>query len=226
MSIGGYYYDGFEQTDNETRVYEIHGCYYHAHDESVCPLTSKMDKDNKDWEETKTIRRERTRKKKEFTESLGIKYIEFYECEFIQMRRNDPELRAFLDTQTPTFYNKHKTSYRVTDNTILNSVVDEELFGAVLVDIHVPAERFEEFKEFSPIFCTTNVPWEVIGETMQTHWSETQRSPDNEVYPFPEQKLLVGGMRARNILLATPLLKFYLEKGLAVTKVHQVTHLV
>ena len=35
------------------------------------------------------------------------------------------------------------------------------------------------------------------------------------------RRLLVGGMRAQKILLATPLLKWYLEHGLEVTKIYQ-----
>ena len=36
------------------------------------------------------------------------------------------------------------------------------------------------------------------------------------------RKLLVGGMKAEKMLLATPLLKWYLEHGMLVTKIHQV----
>ena len=36
------------------------------------------------------------------------------------------------------------------------------------------------------------------------------------------RRLLVGGTKARQILLATPLLKFYLDHGLRVTKIYQV----
>ena len=36
------------------------------------------------------------------------------------------------------------------------------------------------------------------------------------------RRLLVGGLKAEKILLATPLLKWYLERGLVVTKIHRV----
>ena len=36
------------------------------------------------------------------------------------------------------------------------------------------------------------------------------------------RRLLVGGMKARQLLLATPLLRWYLLHGLDVTKIHQV----
>jgi hypothetical protein len=36
------------------------------------------------------------------------------------------------------------------------------------------------------------------------------------------RRLLVGGMSAKKILIATPLLRWYMEHGLEVTKIHQV----
>ena len=36
------------------------------------------------------------------------------------------------------------------------------------------------------------------------------------------RRSLIGSMKGEKILLATPLLKWYLEHGLEVTKVHQV----
>ena len=101
-------------------------------------------------------------------------------------------------------------------------MADDHLFGAALVDIHVPESKYEEFKEFSPIFCTTTVPFDAIGDTMQEYWRTTQTTVDGEMRPFPEKELLVGGMKATKILLATPLLRFYLEHGLEVTKVYEV----
>ena len=131
-------------------------------------------------------------------------------------------MRAFVHSNQPKFYQKHKSTNRVKDHTILNAVVNDELFGAVLVDIHVPESLYDTFSKFSPIFCTTTVPWEVIGDTMQQFWRETQTYADGNVKPFPEKHLLVGGMRASRILLSTPLLQFYLEKGLKVTKIYEV----
>ena len=67
----------------------------------------------------------------------------------------------------------------------------------------------------SPLFCNVEVPFESIGEHMQDYIRKYQISEK------PRQ-LLVGGMRAKKLLLASPLLKWYLDHGLEVTRVHQI----
>jgi hypothetical protein len=103
--------------------------------------------------------------------------------------------------------------------------MDDKLFGMVEVDIRVPEQwpsnfqhptmtPYAYFQEMSPIFCTSEVPYDIIGEHMQDHIKEFNLSSR-------PRRLLVGGMRAQKILLATPLLKWYLEHGLQVTKIYQ-----
>ena len=74
---------------------------------------------------------------------------------------------------------------------------------------------FEYFSEFSPIFCTTEVPFECIGEHMQNF------AKQNNLSQKP-RTLLVWGMKAEKILLATPLLKWYLEHGVIVREIFEV----
>ena len=62
------------------------------------------------------------------------------------------------------------------------------------------------FADMSPIFCTSEIEYDDFGEHMQKFVSERELSRK-------PRRLLVGGMKARKILLATPLLKWYLEKG-------------
>ncbi|KAK3108402.1 hypothetical protein FSP39_007266 [Pinctada imbricata] len=95
----------------------------------------------------------------------------------------------------------------------------------VEVDIKVPEKwegdfkhelsPWDYFKEMSPLFCNTEVKFEDIGEHMQAHIK-------NERLATHPRRLLVGGMKAEKILLATPLLKWYLEHGLKVTRIYQV----
>lgn len=65
------------------------------------------------------------------------------------------------------------------------------------------------------MFCTTDVPFELIGEHMQDHMRQFQLSEK-------PHRLLVSGMRARKMLMATPILKWHLEHGMLVTKIYQV----
>ena len=71
---------------------------------------------------------------------------------------------------------------------------------------------YEYFEEMSPLFCTTDVPFEFIGEHMQDHVHRFELSEK-------PRRLLVGGIRARQMLVNTPLLKWHLEHGMVVTKI-------
>ena len=73
----------------------------------------------------------------------------------------------------------------------------------------------EYFSEMCPLFCNTDVGFDDIGDHMQAH-VRAQGLSDKP------RRLLVSGTKARQILLATPLLKWYLDHGLKVTKIYQV----
>jgi hypothetical protein len=70
------------------------------------------------------------------------------------------------------------------------------------------------FSEMSPIFCTTDVPHDVIGDHMQAY--ATSRGMKQGT-----RRLLIGGMSAKKILLATPLLKWYLANGITIDYIYQ-----
>ena len=130
-------------------------------------------------------------------------------------------LKTFIDSRLPV------TPQRaVNESEILDGVLSGSLFGMVEVDISVPDQwtdqfshptmtPYQYFQEMSPLFCTTDVPFDVIGSHMQAHIKKFGLSQK-------PRRLLVGCMKARQILLATPLLKWYLNHGLEVTKIYQV----
>ena len=80
---------------------------------------------------------------------------------------------------------------------------------------HPTMTRYEYFEETSPLFCTIDVPFKLIGEHMQEHVRRFELSEK-------PRRLLVGGIHARQILVTTPLLKWHLEHGMVVTKIYQV----
>jgi len=151
----------------------------------------------------------------------GYRLVEKWECQFRNDMRRDSKLKAFVDSRKPPTPQRF-----VTENEILQAVANGRLFGMVECDIRVPDEwpsyfrhpsmtPYQYFEEMSPLFCTTDVPFDLIGDHMQDHVRRFQLSEK-------PRRLLVGGMRARQILIATPLLKWYLEHGMEVTKIYQV----
>ena len=212
--VGPYPVDGFDQEHNS--IMQFHGCYWHGHN---CWLTKSV-KDEK-WHKNRQQKFEKTLETTRYLQSQGFTVIEKWECDFRSQMRSDTMLKTFIDSRLPG------TPQRaVNESEILAGVLSGSLFGMVEVDISVPDQwpdhfshptmtPFEYFQEMSPLFCTTDVPFDVIGSHMQAHVEKFGLSQK-------PRRLLVGGMKARQILLATPLLKWYLNHGLEVTKIYQV----
>ena len=199
-SVLTYKLDGFCRDTNT--ILEFHGCWYHG---CIC-IATKNDKNH----ELMLKRRERTQSRTNTLRSLGYTIIEVYECEWKRMKMQDKKVKAYLKSISPTLFNQDTTT---TD--IIDLVKNNKIFGAVECDIKVPEILYSRFSEFSPIFRTCNVDMNIIGEHMKTFMSE------NNISNKP-RKTLVAGMSAEKILLATPLLKFYIENGLVVSNIYKV----
>lgn len=83
--------------------------------------------------------------------------------------------------------------------------------------MHVPENLLDHFGEMFPIFCNAEIPFEAVGEYTQNTARKLQVSEN-------PRRMLVGGVRARKIVLATPLIKWYMymEHGLVISRVYQV----
>ena len=209
---GPYPVDGFIRENNT--IMQFHGCYWHSHS---CWLTKSV-KDKK-WHKNRLQKYEKTLETTAYLRSKGFNVVEICESEFRNQIRKDSDLKAFVESRLP------QTPQRsITDCEILAGV-PSGLFGMVEVDISVPDQwpeqfslptmsPYEYFEEMSLLFCTNDVPFDIIGSHMKTHVKK---------FGFSQKptRLLVGGMKARQILLAIPLLKWYLNHGPEVTKIYQ-----
>ena len=135
-----------------------------------------------------------------------------YECEWRQLKRTNRELQRFIATEVRRTLDRVKT---MSAERILSEVRNERLFGCVQVDIHVPDHLKQKFSEMCPIFKNTEISCDDNGEFMKAY------AVEHNIMAQPRRSL-IGSMKGEKILLATPLLKWYLEHGLEVTKVHQV----
>ena len=98
---------------------------------------------------------------------------------------------------------------------IIQNVLNDKLFGFFQVDIEVPEQLRKHFSEFSPLFVISEVPEDQIPQHMQDYKINTGRKK------IKNNKKLLGVMKAEKILLYSPLLKWYLNYGLQVTKIHK-----
>ena len=100
-------------------------------------------------------------------------------------------------------------------NEIIQNVLNDKLFGFFEVDIEVPEQKRKRFSEFCPLFILDEVPEEQIPQHMKDYQINTGRKM------IKNNKKLLGVMKAEKILIYSPLLKWYLNHGLQVTKIHR-----
>ena len=98
---------------------------------------------------------------------------------------------------------------------IIQNVLNDKLFGFFEVDIEVPEQKRKCFSEFCPLFVISEVPEDQIPQHMKDYKINTGRKM------IKNNKKLLGVMKTEKILLYSPLLKWYLNHGLQVTKIHR-----
>ena len=98
---------------------------------------------------------------------------------------------------------------------IIQNVLNDKLFGFFEVDIKVPEQKRKRFSEFCPLFVISEVPEDQIPQHMKDYKINTGRKM------IKNNKKLLGVMKDEKILLYSPLLKWYLNHGLQVTKIHR-----
>ena len=100
-------------------------------------------------------------------------------------------------------------------NEIIKNVLNDKLFGFFEVDIEVPEQKRKRFSEFCPLFVISEVPEDQIPHHMKDYKINTGRKM------IKNNKKLLGVTKTEKILLYSPLLKWYLNHGLQVTKIHR-----
>ena len=111
--------------------------------------------------------------------------------------------------------NPEEKAERAKQDELIQNVLNDKLFGFFQVDIEVPEQLRKHFSEFSPLFVISEVPEDQIPQHMQDYKINTGRKK------IKNNKKLLGVMKAEKILLYSPLLKWYLNHGLQVTKIHR-----
>ena len=186
----------------ETRTaYQFHGCFWHG-----CPKCFDQNETNSVNGKTMAALLKKTRCNTAYLR-CHVKVVEMWECEWKEIRK-EPDVKSFL---APA----RRQQWNVTQNEILAAVIDDTLFGMIQCDIHVPPELRPYFSEMQPIFKNANVSRDDIGPYMR------QYAEENDIMSTP-RRMLIGSYRGDKILLATPLLRWYLAHGLVVDHVYQI----
>ena len=178
-------------------------CRWHG-----CPHCKLLNRDDTKYGKSLNWKFEQTQKTSKYIQECGFALIEMWECRWNNFKMRNPNI-------VNTYAYPTEWKYRMNEREILSYIDDDSIFGAVEVDLHVPEHLKPYFEEMPPIFKNDFVKFEDIGAHMQNYLKESGEN-------FNGRKYLIGSMFANNILLITPLLKWYINKGLVVTRVHQV----
>ena len=186
----------------ETRTaYQFHGCFWHG-----CPKC--YDKNETNPKNNKTMATLLADTKKHTTYlRRHVKVVEMWECDWKE-KRKEPDVKSFL---APA----RRQKWKMTQQQIITAVVDGTLFGMVECDVRVPSELRAHFAEMQPIFKNATVTLDDIGPFMR------QYAEEHDIMSTP-RRMLVGSYHGEKILLATPLLRWYLAHGLVVDRVYQI----
>ena len=134
-----------------------------------------------------------------------------WECVWKETRK-EPTAKLFLDTESPI---RRGVKWELTQQQIIATVRAGTLFGLIECDVRVPEELRAHFAEMLPVFKNTTVTRDDIGPFMR------QYAIDHDILTTP-RRMLVGSYHGDKILLATPLLRWYLSHGLVVDRVYQI----
>ncbi|NRA89035.1 MAG: hypothetical protein HRU28_16995, partial [Rhizobiales bacterium] len=207
--------DGYNPKTNT--VYNFHGCYWHSHNCYLTDKTTLTENQKQDFED----RRRKTAEVREYLLACNVKLVEIYECEWYRLVQDDPEAARISRLSRYTDYNKLRGSGingQVEEADILKAVLNNTFFGLVECDIHVPDSlRQSKFAEFPPIFKNTLVDRSHISPLMREY------AEKHDALKKPT-RMLISSFSGEKVVLTTPLLKWYLENGLKVTKIYQITH--
>ena len=211
----------------QLKAYEYQGCVAHGHPPGQCPITEKIK--NKEWfKKRQPALLERTLRREQFLTDRGVQVTSIWECQFQKEKKENHELKTFCQKRWATCFKSWPNKAKIID-----AIQKGNFFGAVEVDIAVPEQwnqsirersDFQQkfapftpktyFSEMCPIFLNTEVPitTDIIGEHMMEHVRKNNLSEK-------PRRLLVAGMRAEKVLLASPLVKWYLDHGLEISRV-------
>ena len=201
--------DGWDAR-NKT-VYQYHGCYWHGHTCSATRFQTFNATKQKSFQDLAEETRDITSYLKN---TLNLTVISIRECQWLEMRKR-PDIQKILAEhcpQTKSAFSYHDEKKGITVESVATAVKNGKLFGLVRCDISVPQGLREYFSEFQPIFKNVDVSFEDLSPHMQAYCRR------HDLMKRP-RRTLISSYWASDVLLTTPLLRWYLKHGLVLSNV-------
>ena len=189
---------------SETKTaYQYHGYFFHGHS---CTRQEVNAVNGKPMAELLAETRKNTAYLRHF-----VKVVEWWECEWKEMRR-DPVMKKCVDAAFPR---RRHVRWTMTSQQILSDVRAGTVFSLIECDLCLPEALREHFAEMQPVFKNIRLTRDDLGPFMRRYAEE------HNIMATP-RRMLLGSYRGDKILLATPLLRWYMDHGLEETHVYQI----
>ena len=168
------------------------GCYWHG---CHCIPRSR-------WHPNTENRQHHDRKKIAFFRTHGEVHI-IRECEWKEQ----------LKTMHKPITQMGRILHEDNPETLMQAILNDQVFGFVKCDVETPREIIESFGEFlfPPLFCRMQITPDLVSDYMKQRMFED----DNERQPTT----IVQRYNAKGIFLLTPLVKFYVSRGMKVSNI-------
>ena len=135
-----------------------------------------------------------------------------WEHEFHAEMLADPNMQAFV---TNVRIGPNVIHDILSEEEVLKYVAEDRLHGFLEVDIEIDPSDYRTFCRFPPLFTCKEIDREDLDD--KQHASAEQHS----LLTKP-QRYLFQSLCEKNLVVNSTLLRWYLSKGLKVTKVHQI----
>ena len=216
--------DGFMKSfdDSPDTVFQFHGCYFHGclkdcHDRE--PGDFRNGKIGKQEEQWWYINAQTTRMTNYLRDVLKLNVVEIWECEWKEKVKKD-KIAAAIAADPFFIYQPikpPKVKGVITEKMILDAIMREKnpLYGFISCDVTTPEHLKAKYDQFPLVYRHYEIDRDDLEPWMRP-LAEAQG------YLKTPSKLLITCHEAKNILIATPLAKFYLQKGLKISNIDKV----
>ena len=194
-------------------AYQFHGCYWHGHQ---CQRNAGIDIHPTKKVSMKSLETQ-TRAREDYLRALGYTVVSVWECEWERTVSATEKIRSFLKTFFASMYPSRWKE--LSEERLISRIASGAFYGLVECDVHVPPHLEGKFSEMAPIFKNALVGREHLSPIMLEH-------AESHDYLRRPQRMLIGSLKGERILLYSELLKWYLQHGLVVSRVHQLVEYV
>ena len=183
-------------------VFEAMGCYH-----CYCPCQEARPPLTDTNIERGVKKRQQDEMRRDYIQQKGYQIVEMWECEWWSLYKADASVKSHLRENFPC-------RRPLSEEGLLQGVIDGRLFGYVQCDIEVPEHLRDYFSNFPPKLKNTVVSRDDIGNLMKKY-------AQKEIIMAQPKKMLISSFFLTNGTIITPLLLFYLQLGQVCKKIHR-----